>query len=190
MRDWKAWLVLFAVVAGAGLSMRKVHAQTLKASPASPLPAPQAQSWTVTVMDKWSDSNGNQVVSLHFDDSSGQTYDVNDFIPFGASSTQLQDFAADIIAKLSAQKVVMNAAPTTGLAVTPTVANTPPTDVNASIKATFLADYLLLKQCLAAQKNGIVTTGIGDLCLGQLAKVQGEWTANESIVLPLVDVGP
>lgn len=144
-------------------------------------------SWTATVLSKSSDTNGNQIVGLHFDDGAGHTYDVNNFIPFGAPSTQLADFTADMITKLTAQQTVMSAAPSVGSTVTPTPAAA--TDQNATTKATFLADYLLLKQYQAAISHGLLTN-LDLTYVAQLAKVVGEFAANKAILLPLVDVGP
>lgn len=149
------------------------------------------QAWTVKVLsDPVKDASGNQIVPLRFDDGNGTVYDVNDFIPFGAPSTHLADFAADVIAKLTMQSTVYKAAPAVGSTITPSVTASQAIDQNAAVKAAFLADYLKLKQCQTAQSHGIVTTGLGDLCIGQLAKVQSEWIANEAVLLPLVDVAP
>lgn len=150
-----------------------------------------AQNWTATVLDKHSDASGNEVVALHFADDLGHTYDVNDMIPFGAPATQLGDFVRDIIAQLTNQKAVMTAAPAVGVVVVPTATTQPTVDQNAAIKATFQADYLKLKQCQTAISRTVIPLlSLDPICATLPTKVQGEFAANESILLPLVDVGP
>lgn len=146
-----------------------------------------AQTWTATVLDKpASDTSGSEIVAVHFADDQGHNYDVNHFIPFGAPSTDLGDFVRDTIAMLTSQKAVKSTAPDIGAVITPSATAT---DTNAAIKATFLADYLLLKKYQAAISHGLISAADLDY-VAQLNKTSSEFIANKVILLPLVDVGP
>lgn len=149
----------------------------------------QAQVWTARVMDKSSDNQGNQVVSLHFSSDKGQTYDIDDRIPLGAPSTQLADFVTATINQLNAQSVAFSSAPAIGQPVLPTPAVIPTPDPNATIKSQFLTDYMLLRQMQTAISHNILSAT--DLTFtAQLAKVNSELAANSAILFPLIQTGP
>ncbi len=98
-----------------------------------------------------------------------------------ADSTWYADEVAALISQLQNQP----SAPAPGTAITPTAVtqSTPP----PAYVTQFQADYrLLLEYQSAISQNLITTADLG--YVAQLAKVQGEFTANETNLLPYISV--
>jgi hypothetical protein len=166
---WKrgtfAALAIVLAFAMAGLLARRAQAQT--------------GSWSCSLADPlW--SQGSNTFADFACTNGTQTQNFQIAVPPIAASTWFSDEAAALIAQLSVPPPV---APPVGQTITPTAQAAP--DPNAAIKAQFNADYGLLRQYEQAIADGITTTT--DLnYTAQLAKVQTEFLANETVLITQV----